>query len=242
MHATDMRSINRAARVAGWIYLSMMFTAPLTLIYIPNKLVVRGDATATASHILNHEMLFRVGIVAELVGAITFILLGLALYRLFSGVSKAHASVMVAFMLVSAAVGFANVVNNAAALTAFRGTDSLAAFTQPQRDALGMLFLGLYRQGLAMQEMFWGLWIFPFGVLVIKSRFLPRLLGVWLLVNGAAYVALSLIALLWPSYSGLAFRAAQPALLGELWIMLWLVIKGAKITEAMPQPLAAARA
>jgi hypothetical protein len=125
-------------------------------------------------------------------------------------------------------------VNNIAALTLFRGADFLAVFDKPQRDALAMLFLGLYRQGIAVNEMFWGLWLLPFGLLVMRSRFLPRILGVWLIVNGVAYVAISLIALLWPAYASLAFRAAQPALMGELAITLWLLIKGAKV-----EPLAA---
>jgi hypothetical protein len=223
----------KAARVAGAIYLSMVLFAPFSLLYVPT-LIVRGNAAATASSILAHETTFRLGIVAELIGLVIFILLVLALYRLLSGVSKAVAMLMVAFVLVSVAIGFVNVVNNIAALTLFRGADFLAVFDKPQRDALAMLFLGLYRQGIAVNEMFWGLWLLPFGLLVMRSRFLPRILGVWLIVNGVAYVAISLIALLWPAYASLAFRAAQPALMGELAITLWLLIKGAKV-----EPLAA---
>ncbi|MEK7282800.1 MAG: DUF4386 domain-containing protein, partial [Acidobacteriota bacterium] len=136
---------------------------------------------------------------------------------------------------VSVAAGFVNVVNNIAALTLFRGADFLAVFDKPQRDALGMLFLRLHGQGLVINEMFWGLWLFPFGVLVMRSGFIPRILGVWLIINCFAYVALSLTGSLLPQYYDVAFRIAFPALLGEMAIMLWLVIKGAK-----PQPLAAA--
>src|SRR5271157_4209922 len=100
MHPTD-----KAARVAGAVYLSMVLTAPFSLIYVPSKLIVRGDATATASNILAHETLFRFGIVADLISSVIFICLGIALYRLFSGVNKTLASLMVALVLVSAAVG-----------------------------------------------------------------------------------------------------------------------------------------
>ncbi len=230
MHPTD-----KAARVAGAVYLSLVVTAPFSLIYIPRTLIVQGNATATANNILAHETLFRLGIVADLITSVIFIFVAMALYRLLNGVNKTHASLMVALVLVSAAVGFMNVLNNIAALTLLRGADFLAVFEKPQRDALGMLFLRLHGQGLVINEIFWGLWLFPFGVLVFRSRFLPRFLGVWLIINGFAYVAISLTWLLLPAYGNIAFRASMPALLGELWIMLWLLIKGAK-----PQPLAAA--
>jgi len=230
MHPTD-----KAARVAGAIYLSMVFTAPFSLIYIPSKLLVRGNATATANNILAHETLFRLGIVADLISSVIFICLVLALYRLFSGVNQTHASLMVALVLVSAAVGFINVVNNIAALTLFRGADFLAILDKPQREALGMLFIRLHGQGTVINEIFWGLWLLPFGLLVMRSRFLPRILGVWLIINGFAYVALSLTGLLAPQYTDKVYNIAFPVLFGEMAIMLWLLIKGAKV-----QPLAAA--
>jgi hypothetical protein len=224
MHPTD-----KGARVAGAVYLSMAVTAPFSLIYIPRTLIMRGNATATANNILAHETLFRLGIVAELITAVIFVFVVMALYRLLSGVNKTHASLMVALVVVSAAVGFMNVLNSIVAFTLFRGADSLAVFEKPQRDALAMLFLSLHSQGLVINEIFSGLWLFPFGVLVMRSRFLPRLLGVWLIVNCFAYLALSFTGLLLPQYYDIAFRSATPALLGEMAIMLWLLIKGAKV-------------
>jgi len=225
MHPTD-----KAARVAGAVYLSMAVTAPFSLIYIPRALIVQGNATATANNILAHETLFRLGIVADLITAVIFILLGMALYRLLSGVNKTHASLMVVLVLVSATIGFMNVLNNIAALTLFRGADFLAVFDKPQRDAVAMLFLGLHGQGLVINEIFWGLWLFPFGVLVMRSGFLPRILGVLLIVNCFAYLAASLTSLLLPDYASVVSRAILPALTGELWIALWLLIKGAKVS------------
>jgi len=230
----------KMARIAGALYLSLLIPGPFSLIYIPSALIVPGNAAATAGKILASEMLFRLGIVADLVGAVLFILTGLALYRLLSGVNQALASLMVILVLVSATVGFVNALSNVAALTLFRGADFLAAFGKPQRDALGMLFLRLHGQGNVINEIFWGLWLLPFGMLVMRSRFLPRILGVLLIVNGFAYVALSLTGLLFPDYGNLLFRASQPALWGELWIMLWLLIKGAKVDKV--EPLAAAAA
>ena len=191
MHPTD-----KAARVAGAWYLSLAVTAPFGLIYVPRALIVAGNATATAGNIRAHEALFRLGIVADLSSVVLFIFLVLALYRLLSGVNGTRAAQMAALALVSAAVGFTNVLNNIVALTLFRGADSLAVFGQPQLDALGMSFLGLHHQGLVINEIFWGLWLLPFGLLVIRSGFLPRILGVLLIVNCFAYVAASLTSLL----------------------------------------------
>jgi hypothetical protein len=236
MHPTD-----KAARIAGAVYLSMALIGPFSLIYIPTKLIVRGDATATANNILAHETLFRLGIVADLFSSVIFICLGMALYRLLSSVNKTWARLMLGFVLVSAAVGFLNVLNDVAALTLFRGTEFLNVFEKPQRDALAYLFLRLNSQGTFMNEIFWGLWLFPFGLLVYRSGFLPRFLGVWLILACFAYLVLSLIALLFPPYYDAAFRIAQPVLFGELAIMLWLLIKGAKVPVPQTDAVAPSR-
>lgn len=221
-----MHPTQKAARIAGATYLSMAVTAPFSFIYVPRKLIVHGDATATASNIVAHETLFRFGIVADLISLVIFILVAMALYRLLSGVNITHASLMVGLILVSVAVGFVNVLNNIAALTLFRGADFLAVFDKPQLDAMAMLFLRLHGQGNVINAIFWGLWLLPFGVLVMRSGFLPRILGVWLIVNGFAYLALSLTGLLVPQHYDMAFRIVFPVLFGELAIALWLLIRG----------------
>ena len=227
-----MHPTAKAARIAGAVYLSMVLTAPFSLIYVPSKLIVRDNAAATAENVLAHETMFRLSILGDLVGQVIFICLAIALYRLLSGVNKIWAALMVAFVLVSAAVGFVNTLNDIAALILFRGADFLAVFDKPQRDALGMLFIRLHTQGIFIDEMFWGLWLFPFGLLVFRSGFLPRFIGVWLMINCFGYVILSVIALFFPAYYGAAFNWSQPVLFGELAIMLWLLIKGAKVPAA----------
>ena len=237
-----MHPLKKAARIAGAIYASMVVTGPFSFIYVPSKLIVRGDATATASNILAHETMFRLAILADLVGQVIFICLAIALYRLLSSVNKTWAWLMVAFVLVSSAVGFLNTLNNVAALTLFHGVDFLAVFDKPQRDALGMLFIRLHSQGILIDEMFWGLWLFPFGLLVFRSGFLPRFIGVWLMINCFGYVALSITALFFPEYYGAAFNWSQPVLFGELAIMLWLLIRGAKVPTAPSSALQPAAA
>ena len=233
MHPTD-----KAARIAGALYLALAITAPFHLIYIPRALIVTGNATATANNILAHETLFRFGIVADLMTSVIFICLVMALYRLFSSVNKTIASLMVALVLVSAAVGFVNVLNYIAALTLFRGADFLAVLEKPQRDALAMLFLRLDGQGNVINEIFWGLWLLPFGLLVMRSRFLPRILGVWLIINGFAYLIMSFTGLVLPQYEDMVSNIAFPALLGEMAFMLWVLIKGAKLDSAALSPAA----
>ena len=207
----------------------MVITAPFSLIYVPSKLIVRGDATATASNILAHETLFRLAIFTDLVGHVIFICLGVALYRLLSNVNRNWALLMVGFVLVSAAVGFLNTLNNIAALFLFRGGEFLSVFDTVQLNALGMLFVRLHSQGIFIDEIFWGVWLFPFGWLVFRSGFLPRVIGVWLMINCFGYMALSVIALFYPAYYNTAFKMLQPVFFGELAIMLWLLIKGAKL-------------
>jgi len=196
--------------------------------YVPGKLIVHGNAAATASNIAASETLFRLGIAGSLIGQAGFIFVALALYDLLQGVNRRHAAVMVILIAVSIPIAFLNEVNSFAALLLVRGADFLSIFEKPQRDALAMLFLHLHGRGFVVAEIFWGLWLFPLGVLVYRSRFLPRFLGVWLVLAGVAWVILSLTSVLLPRYQDKVDSYCQPAFFGEIAFMLWLVIKGAK--------------
>jgi hypothetical protein len=213
----------------------MVITGPFSLIYVPGKLIVHGNAAATAANVLTHDTMFRFAIIAGLFGQVIFICLAIALYRLLSDVSKNWARLMVGFVLVAAAVGFVNELNNLGALILFRGGEFLTVLDKAQLDALGMLFVRLHGQGIMIAEIFWGLWLFPFGLLVFRSGFLPRFIGVWLMINCFGYVILSMTSLFFPAYTNKAFLFLQPVLFGELAIMLYLLIKGAKVA-----PVAAA--
>jgi hypothetical protein len=198
------------------------------LIYVPNKLFVYGNAAATANNIAWHESLFRFGIVSYLLCGALWIFVTLALYRLLKGVNQALAVLMVILGgVVVVPIFFVNTVNDAAALLLVRGGGYLSVFDKPQRDALARLFLDLHHQLDLANEIFWGLWLIPFGLLVYKSRFLPRILGVWLIIACFGYLALSFTGLLFPDYEDQVSNIAQPLLLAELAIMLWLLIMGA---------------
>src|SRR5947209_930837 len=223
-----MSSPQNPGRVAGFWYL-LLAIAPLRLVYIPSKLFVHGNATATASNIAAHEWLFRFGMVADLLGAVVLIFLVLAFYRLFRNVDQ-HLAVLVVIFggVMPALIYFVNVVTDAGALMFVRGAGFLSVFDKPQRDALAMVFLRLHDHQITAAEILWGAWLFPLGILVYRSRFLPRFLGVWLVINGFAYVTMSFTGLLVPQFQNNVFVISQPALFGELALMLWLVIKGAK--------------
>ena len=223
----------KAARTAGFVYLAMILVAPFSMLYVPGKLIVRDNAAATAENILAHETLFRLSIFGDLIGHVIFICLAIALYRLLRDVNRTWAWLMVSFVLVSAAVGFLNTLNNVAALILFRGDEFLKVFDQVQREALGMLFIRLHSQGQFIDEIFWGLWLFPFGLLVFRSGFLPRFLGIWLIIACLAWIALSITAQFFPTHYSAAFAWLQPAFFAEMAIMLWLLIRGANV-KALP--------
>jgi uncharacterized protein DUF4386 len=109
-----------------------------------------------------------------------------------------------------------------------RGADFVSVFDKPQQDGLAMLLLRLRDQQNIAAETLWGVGLLPLGVLVYRSRFLPRFLGVWLTINGLAYVIISFTGELLPRYQDKVFTYSSPARWAELAFMLWLVIKGAR--------------
>ena len=223
-----MNSVRKQARVAGVLYLLGGITAPLGLIYVPGKLIVPGDAVATANHVRASGTLLRFGIASELISSIVFIFVVLALYRLLKGVNKNHALAMVILLLVSIPISLLNVLNDIAALILVSGADFLSVFDKRQLDALAYLFLRLHIQGFVVAAIFWGLWLFPFAILVIRSGFIPRVLGFLLFIAGFGYVASSLTSLLFPPYAHLVGQFAMVLEIGELPIIFWLLIWGAK--------------
>jgi hypothetical protein len=228
-----MTSLKRTARIAGLWYLGIVL-GPFYLLYVPSQTVVHNDAAATAARILGREMLFRWGMLAETLGVLIFIGLSLALYRLFEDVDRHRARQLVALVLVSSALSLVSVVFSAAALLVFRDGAAVAAFDEHTRETIGMLLISMHGQATGINQTFWGLWLLPFGWLVVRSRFLPRWLGYWLLLDGIAWVVVGITWFLAPDYSYALFRYFQPVFMAEFVTMFWLLIMGAK-----EQPLVA---
>jgi hypothetical protein len=224
-----VRSLQQQARFAGFLYLLLALSAPIGLLYVPGKLFVPGNATETAENIRAAEWLLRIGIASELIHQVIVVFLVLALYRLFKAVNETLAKQLVILgALVSVPIMFVNVLNEIAALTLASGADFLAVFDMPQRDALAYLFVRLHSQGITVVSIFWGLWLFPFGLLVIQSRFIPRVFGVLLMIAGAAYLASAFANLVLPDHALVVSRIALPLELAEVPIIFWLLIWGAK--------------
>lgn len=222
-------SLKRTARTAGLWYLIMAVTGPIGLVIVPAKILLAGDAAATAQNVITNEMLFRIGIVSNLVCQITFLFLVLALVRLFKGISEWHSKLML--VLVIAAVPIAILVELAqlATLQILNGEDYLKVFNSEQLNALALLFLQIHEQGLLIASIFWGLWLFPFGYLAIKSRFIPKILGVLLIIGGVTYLVDSSLALLNPLFrKSITDILLLPLGIGEISMVLWLLIKGVR--------------
>jgi Domain of unknown function (DUF4386) len=228
-----MNSTKNPGRFVGLLYVLVSIPGAFALVYVPRKLIVKGNATSTASNLAASETLFRAGIACNLLSEILFIWVALALYDLLKGVNQRQASVMLGLLVVSIPITLLNELNAIAALVLVRGAHSLSVFGQPQRDALAMLFLNLHDHGLGVAEIFWGLWLFPLGLLVYRSGMFPRILGVLLVLRCFAYVVESFTFFVLPSYGDMVHRWMRPLRFGELLFMFWLLIVGAK-----PKPFA----
>jgi len=215
-----MSSTRNPGRFAGLLYVLTSIIGFFAMGYVPGKLIVHGNAAATAGNISAHETLFRLGVAGAIIGQAAFIFVALALFDLLKGVSQRHASLMVLLIVVSVPIAFVNELNSIAALVLVRGADFLSVLDKTQREALAMLFIKLHGQGFVVAEMFWGL--------VYRSRFLPRFLGAWVGLAGVAWVVLSVVGILLPEYQDKVDKYLQPAIIGEIVFMLWLLIMGGK--------------
>jgi len=235
-----MNKTKRQARLAGLLYFLASIPAPFGLIYVPNKLIVLNDATATANHIRASESLLRWGIACELFTSVMFIFVVVALYRLFKAVNETYALSMAILILISIPISLLSVVNEVVALIVLGGADWLSVFDPGQLNALAYILMRLHSRTLLVAEIFWGLWLVPFGILIIRSRFIPSALGYLLFVAALGYVASSLTFLLLPSYGPVVDTVASKLTFFELPIILWLLIWGAKDQHGQPPDLAAA--
>jgi hypothetical protein len=224
-----MKSAGLTGRLAGLLYLIVVLTGIFSLAYVPSQLNVSGDTAATLANILASERLFRWGIASFLVEQVAFILLPLALFQLLSPVNRTAAILMVVLALVGVPLALVSLSYRLDVLTLIADPGFNSATTGPVMRTLAMHSLDAWRNGLHITSLFWGLWLLPFGYLVFKSGFLPRLLGVLLMLGCAGYLTSVFGDLLLPGYehSMLAKYVSLPAALGEIGICLWLLLVGA---------------
>lgn len=223
-----MNSTKKTARIAGFLYLLLALTGAFSILYVPSTLVVFGDAAATAERIASSQLLFRAGILSGIVSHVIFVLLVLVLYHLLREISRKQAMLMVTLVVISVATGFVNTINQLGALIALSGADFLSAFEEPELDALAYLFMRLHSHGIQIIQIFWGLWLFPFGLLVYRSRFIPKILGVLVIIAGVGYLLGTITFLILPQYQSALSTPIMILEMGELPIILWLLIVGVK--------------
>ena len=223
-----MNSLKKTARGAGILYILMDVFMIFSGMVVDPKIYVPGDAVATASNILASEWLFRLGFVSNLVGLILQLFLVHVLYELFKSVDKGQARLMVILVVTGVSVAFLNNLNLYAPILLLSGAEHLSAFNPAQLQTLSMLFLDMYNNGIMLAEIFWGLWLIPLGILVYKSRFVPKVLGVLLIVGCFGHLLSFLSTFLFPDYSAILIPISEMIMIGELPIFLWLLIKGVK--------------
>jgi hypothetical protein len=227
-----MTGLSSTARLAGALYLLMAVLNVLSMFYFGRAFLVSGDAAATARNILDHEPLYRLGILVAFVAQILFLVLTWLLYQLFKDVERKTAMLMVMLVTAGIAVSLVNLANGFAPLILLSGADYLSVFSKPQLEALAFGFLRLKSSGTLIALAFWGLWLFPFGRLVIKSGFLPKVLGVLLIAAGFAYPLWSFTSIALPGYARVVSQVVMPLEFGELPIIFWLLVKGAGSSPA----------
>ena len=208
-------SVKNTAKIAGWLYLSLIPLGILGIIYVPATLFVAGDVGATISNIIANELLFRVGIVSAFLAQLVGIFVVLYLYKLLKSVNQSHALLMVLFQLLAVPITLVNELFHVAVLVLLN--------TPEPSHQLVSLFLELHHHGIFVSQIFWGLWLFPMGYLVFKSGLLPKILGILLMIGCMGYLIDSVTHFMLPNFG---FTVSEFTFVGELLLPLWLVVKG----------------
>jgi len=224
-----MDSLKRRARMAGLLYLILAITSIIGLVYVPSKIIIKNDFSTTVTNIKNFEMLFRMGILSNLIYLIVFVFLVLSFYNLFKEVDKKLSIIMVTLVIVAIPIAFVNQTIQAAVLNIINNENFIKTFNTKQVVSIIQLFLNLYEHGNYAVMIFWGLWLFPLGLLIIKSKFIPKIFGILLIFGCFGYLVPSFTYIISPYYGKFIFPISTiPSAVAEILIILWLLIKGIK--------------
>ncbi|MBD0369811.1 MAG: DUF4386 domain-containing protein [Pyrinomonadaceae bacterium] len=229
-------SLRQRARFAGLLYFLSTLAGGFGLSYVRSKVIVAGDAAATAANIMSSEFLFRAAVVSNLLSQVLLFFFALALYQLFKEVNRVLARVLLASAMLTVGIAVVNALNNFGALLVLSGADYLKAFTPEQLSAMAMIFIRLNNSvGQGLIEIFWTPLYISFGLLVLKSRFLPKILGVLLIIMGVGFAINVYTKFLIPQFYPLMLTRLAMSLgaLGGIPTILWLLIMGAR--EQQPE-------
>ncbi|WP_316635487.1 DUF4386 domain-containing protein [uncultured Flavobacterium sp.] len=222
-------NLKRTARIAGLIYLFIAITGVFGIMYVPMQLIDSDNLPLTMRTILGHEFLFRAGIMSNLVCQTLFVFLVLQLYKLFQEISRHLSRTMFALVIVGVPIAFLIIFNQLFALLLLK-ENFMKDFPPAQLQSLVMAFIKMYNYGNVVIGIFWGLWLIPFGQLVYRSRFIPKILGILLIIGGSAYVLDAFTFVLFPAYhySVTGIIVGLTSSVAEFAMVFWLLIKGVK--------------
>jgi len=218
----------KIARIAGFYYLLNVILSILYMEYIPGKIAVWGNPEATMENLLNNEMLFRIGIIVGVAVHISFIMLPLTLHKLLNHINKHYALVMVVFALISVPISFTLLIDQYELIDIINGYSKLELAQQTEANVKVMAFYERLMNGFFLDQTFWGLWLFPFGFLAFKSGFLPKFLGIALMLGCITYMIDIFGGTIFSNYYDYVNTSILiiPAAIGEIGMCLWLLIIG----------------
>jgi uncharacterized protein DUF4386 len=211
--------IQKTARITGLLYLLLAPLGYFGIGYVPT-LIVSGNVSATINNIATHEILIRLSIVSAFLEQLVNIFVALFLYKILKPVNKTMASIMVILLFLGVPIALLNEVNQFAVLFLVNSADKSLSLVS--------LFLNLHQSGIFIAQIFWGLWLFPMGYLVYNSGFLPRIIGIFLILGCFGYLIDSFAFFLFPH---LNLAVSHYTFIGELFIALWLLIKGVNVKK-----------
>lgn len=225
-----MISNKKIARISGLLYLVVVLTGIFSLAYVPKRLFVWNDAAQTFQNIVADEMLFRESIVSSVLCYVTFLFLPIFLYRLLRSVNEFCAKLMALLAIISVPISLINLQNKLAVLSLLGNENYLKSYSAIALQSKVMFFLNQYDHGITIAMLFWGLWLLPFGYLVFKSGFLPKILGILLMLGCFGYLINFTGSILFKNYGelGISKYVSLPASLGEIGTCLWLLTFGVK--------------
>lgn len=223
-------------RIAGLIYLIVVITGIFSLAYVPKRLFVYDNPELTFKNILSNETLFRMGIASSVICYTAFIFLPVALHQLLKTVNEFYSKIMVVLAVVSVPISFINLQNKYAILSLISDSKQGTVEATGELYEQTMMYLNQYDNGIFIATVFWGLWLLPFGYLVYKSGFLPRILGILLMLGCAGYLINFFGNTLSGSYSSLAIKKYVGLLpsVAELGTCFWLLVIAAKEKKINP--------
>ncbi len=226
-----MDLIKKNARISGCLYLILSITGAYGILYVPSQLIVVGDPISSANNILANELLFRSGILMSLICQTVFVFLALKLFVLFKATDRNLARALLILVTVSVPIAFLIVFNQFNTLLLLKNAQ-MGAFQSNQVDVLALSFYNMYEAGNSIIGIFWGLWLIPFGRLICKSGFIPKIIGAFLILGGITYLIDAFIFILIPDYREYTtVLVSIVSSIGEITVLLWLLIVGARIPQ-----------